>query len=73
MILYCGNPRAATDAFGAAIGLGSDGAPSNRPFGPTDLIRFREIVACELDAPGDSSVDPTRVWIAKLPGSGPAT
>lgn len=73
MILYCGNPRAATDAFGAAIGLGSDRTPNNRLFGPADLTRFREIVACELEAPGDSSVDPTRVWIARLPGSGPAT
>jgi hypothetical protein len=73
MILYCGNPRAATDAFGAAIGLGSDGIASDRPFGPADLVRFREIVAKELETPGDSSVDPSRVWIARLPGSGPAT
>jgi type II secretory pathway pseudopilin PulG len=73
MILYCANPRAATDAFGAAVGLGSDGVPASRPFGPADLVRFRKVVATELETPGDSSVDPARVWIAKLPGTGPAT
>jgi hypothetical protein len=72
MILYCANPRRATDAFAAAIGLVSDTGPQSRTFGPADLVRFREVVAKELETPGDSSVDPALVWITKLSGSGPA-
>jgi hypothetical protein len=71
MLLYCADPRAATDAFGKAIGLESESTPENSTFGPADLIRFRKIVAQELEVSA-STTDPDRVWIAKLPGSGPA-
>ncbi len=72
MILYCANPRAATDAFAAAIGLISDMTLTPRSFGPADLMRFREVVATELGTPGAASVDPALVWITRLPGSGSA-
>jgi hypothetical protein len=73
MILYCANPRLATDAFAAAIGLVSDANPASRLFGPADLARFREVVAKELETATVSSVDPDLTWITRLPGSGPAT
>jgi hypothetical protein len=72
MILYCADPRAATDAFGTAIGLAGEGIAADRSFGPADLVRFREVVARELEGPA-AATDPERVWIAKLPGSGSAT